>query len=213
MLTTSCPECSQKLKLPDDAIGKKVQCSACSHVFVIDDPDPVAALKPPPPLPQSEEGSPVFSALGRSRPRTRFKPQSPRAAGPRIGSGFGLIAASGVIALAIGLVGVSITEATGWMFFGFRIIGASGVLALAIGLVGMCIALGMETTVAVSNLGSTERVHNQGLMHNQQITLLASGTAVLSGILALGFAALSARATRTNWIIEQLATDFRDSPA
>jgi hypothetical protein len=35
MLTTSCPKCSQCIKTPDEAVGRKVKCSRCGEVFVL----------------------------------------------------------------------------------------------------------------------------------------------------------------------------------
>jgi hypothetical protein len=37
MRTVECPQCSKQLKAPDEAIGKKVQCTGCSHTFVLQD--------------------------------------------------------------------------------------------------------------------------------------------------------------------------------
>jgi hypothetical protein len=42
-ITVNCPECDKKMKVPEDARGKKVRCKACEHVFVV----PGGAAKPP----------------------------------------------------------------------------------------------------------------------------------------------------------------------
>jgi hypothetical protein len=52
MPATSCPQCNQKLKVPDGTIGKKVKCSGCGHGFVIEAQSPKRTPEPaPPPLP------------------------------------------------------------------------------------------------------------------------------------------------------------------
>jgi hypothetical protein len=77
---------------------------------------------------------------------------------------------------------------------------ALGGLALVIGLVGICLALKMDPTVEASHLENgyrqTERIHNQGRMHDREIALVASATAALAGILVVGFSSLSLHITR-----------------
>jgi LSD1 subclass zinc finger protein len=74
------------------------------------------------------------------------------------------------------------------------VVAAIGAVFLAIGLFAMLAALGMETTVDASHnergLLVENRVHNQGLMHKREIDVVVSGTAILSGILMIGFASL-----------------------
>src|SRR5205085_4078975 len=49
-MTISCPECDRQIKAPADAVGKKIRCKACEHVFVIKAPAkapaPIKATKP-----------------------------------------------------------------------------------------------------------------------------------------------------------------------
>jgi ribosomal protein S27E len=77
---------------------------------------------------------------------------------------------------------------------------ALGGLALVIGLVGICLALKMDPTVEASHLENgyrqTERIYNQGRMHDREIALVASATAALAGILVVGFSSLSLHITR-----------------
>ncbi|WP_232056265.1 zinc-ribbon domain-containing protein [Tuwongella immobilis] len=59
----SCPECEKKIRVPEENIGKKVRCPACSAVFAIKapktaasaaapaKPKPAPASPPPPPPP------------------------------------------------------------------------------------------------------------------------------------------------------------------
>ena len=52
-----CAECQRKLKVPDEALGKKVQCPACGARFIGRlDADP-----PPPPAPASAPSKPAAS--------------------------------------------------------------------------------------------------------------------------------------------------------
>jgi hypothetical protein len=92
-----------------------------------------------------------------------------------------------------------------------------GTLSLAIGSFFMLGALAMDTTVESSQLTNgyrgTERVQSQGLMYGRQVAVLASGTAIVSGILILGFVSLRSAAFRSNreiyWAIERIAAALR----
>jgi hypothetical protein len=50
-ITISCPECDKPIKAPADAVGKKIRCKACEHLFIIKAPakapSPVKSAKPP----------------------------------------------------------------------------------------------------------------------------------------------------------------------
>jgi hypothetical protein len=149
-----CPKCSQRLKLPEDAAGKRVKCSACEHSFVVDglqamQSQEVVDLRPDPAFEMSSHG---FAA-------TRVKTSR---------GGLRRIAAVAVAAV--------------------------GAATFAIGLFSLFIALGLEITVDASNnergLLVEKRVYNDGLMHKREIQVLTSGTAILSGILMMGFASL-----------------------
>jgi DNA-directed RNA polymerase subunit RPC12/RpoP len=37
-ITIACPECDKKINVAADAVGKKIRCKACEHVFVIEAP-------------------------------------------------------------------------------------------------------------------------------------------------------------------------------
>jgi hypothetical protein len=100
----------------------------------------------------------------------------------------------------------------------FALIAAvGGLLLLAIGSFFMLGALAMDTTVESSQLTNgyreTERVQNQGLMHGRQVAVLASGTAIVSGTLILGFVSLRSAVFRSNrelyWAIERLGATMR----
>ena len=49
-IVISCPECDKQIKAPADAVGKKIRCKSCEHVFVIKAPAkapaPIKAAKP-----------------------------------------------------------------------------------------------------------------------------------------------------------------------
>ena len=37
-ITIACPECDKKINVPADAVGKKIRCKACEHVFAVPAP-------------------------------------------------------------------------------------------------------------------------------------------------------------------------------
>ena len=47
----TCPECKKNLQVPDDLIGKKVQCPECKHTFTaqVETEEISVSSKPPPP--------------------------------------------------------------------------------------------------------------------------------------------------------------------
>ncbi len=154
MLEMKCPNCSQRLKLPDGAVGKRVKCSTCEHSFVAESsqavqPEEIVELPP-----DSDIGTPSRS-----------------------------FAASRVTRTNAGLRGRAAA-----------LVAALGALALVIGIIGMFLALGSEITVDASHnergLSVEKRVYNDGLMHKREVGVLVSGTAIVSGILMLGFASL-----------------------
>jgi predicted Zn finger-like uncharacterized protein len=55
----TCPECKKHLQVPDELLGKRVQCPECKHTFTAEQPDYSAPAKtstttaPPPPLPEN----------------------------------------------------------------------------------------------------------------------------------------------------------------
>ena len=42
-----CPDCDKQLQVPEDLLGKDVQCPACKHTFVAAVPEPVSNPEPP----------------------------------------------------------------------------------------------------------------------------------------------------------------------
>jgi predicted Zn finger-like uncharacterized protein len=93
---TSCPDCSRKLRVPDELLGKKVRCPGCKVVFTAaadsaGAPAPPAAppaprqAAPPPPRPAAPPPAPRKSAPPpEERPDERFEeqPRSRRAPPP-----------------------------------------------------------------------------------------------------------------------------------
>jgi hypothetical protein len=49
-IDVSCPECKEKLRIPDDWLGQSVECPACVHSFTATQ-DAAAVSSGPPPLP------------------------------------------------------------------------------------------------------------------------------------------------------------------
>lgn len=67
-LVLTCPECKTKIRVPEAAIGKKIRCKACEHVFPVKAPaksaEAVQEKKGPPPAaskpaPQSQKPQPA----------------------------------------------------------------------------------------------------------------------------------------------------------
>jgi predicted Zn finger-like uncharacterized protein len=64
-LILNCPECKAKVRAPESALGKKIRCSACEHVFVAKQPGKAgppekkkpepAKAKPPEPAKSKQE--------------------------------------------------------------------------------------------------------------------------------------------------------------
>src|SRR5271167_2093696 len=69
---TTCPKCAEKLRLPDEFLGKKVRCAQCSTVFEAVD----SAAKPPPPAPRPA-GIDIPLSLSLDEPDDLPKPAAP----------------------------------------------------------------------------------------------------------------------------------------
>lgn len=67
MLVINCPECDKPIKVPADAVGKKVRCKNCEHVFVIKAPAAKDAIAP-----AGKKGPPAPA-----KPAKGAKPQQP----------------------------------------------------------------------------------------------------------------------------------------
>ncbi len=61
----SCPDCSRKLRVPDDLLGKEVKCPTCGITFTAPAGEGGA---PAPPPPKEEEAPPRPSSRGRAEP-------------------------------------------------------------------------------------------------------------------------------------------------
>jgi hypothetical protein len=59
-LTIACPECGQTLQVPEELIGKAVQCPQCQHAFVAS--KPAEAKKPEPAPAEVKAGEPPFDS-------------------------------------------------------------------------------------------------------------------------------------------------------
>src|SRR5205085_8967925 len=67
-MTISCPECDRQIKAPADAVGKKIRCKSCEHVFVIKAP-----AKAPSPIKSGKQPK----AEKPAKPVTPPKPSKP----------------------------------------------------------------------------------------------------------------------------------------
>src|SRR5262245_43044783 len=73
-MVITCPECSTKIKVPEAAIGKKIRCKSCEHVFVVTVPKKA-------PAPAEREG--IKKPGATSRPgKSSEGPRAPKAADP-----------------------------------------------------------------------------------------------------------------------------------
>jgi hypothetical protein len=94
-IDVSCPECKEKLRIPEDWLGQAVECPACEHSFTaIKDADtaPKTASAGPPPLPPGIAPPPLpektpdvveeddeFASPIDEEPEDREKPRNKRA--------------------------------------------------------------------------------------------------------------------------------------
>jgi predicted Zn finger-like uncharacterized protein len=82
-IQTTCPSCSQQVRVPDQLLGRNVKCPACSHVFLATDasggvPPTRPERVPPPssyedqaPADDYEDSAPEQDDYGDERPRRR----------------------------------------------------------------------------------------------------------------------------------------------
>jgi hypothetical protein len=89
---------------------------------------------------------------------------------------------------------------------GAGIISAFGLIAFVVSAGFFITALQMDTTVESHGL---DRIHNQGLMHERQTRVLASGTVMLIAVLTLGFNSVRMASARTDLAIKELAAALR----
>src|SRR5947209_4244273 len=75
-IVISCPECDKKIKAPADAVGKKIRCKSCDHVFVIKAPGKASAKVPGPIKPAAPSGKPP-KAEKPAKPTSPPKPSKP----------------------------------------------------------------------------------------------------------------------------------------
>ena len=89
-ITIVCPECEKKINVPSEAVGKKVRCKGCEHVFVVAAPGGKKASKRPARRPDQgaaggqEDGAGRQGRQARSRGRRgrRRQPLRRYGAGP-----------------------------------------------------------------------------------------------------------------------------------
>src|SRR3989449_3735953 len=82
MLTITCPSCSRKLQVPDNAAGKQVRCPLCNHMFQAEGQP--AASSPPTPTPIVPPPDPIMEAPSPpgEEPARRVATQAPPESGP-----------------------------------------------------------------------------------------------------------------------------------
>jgi len=74
-LTATCPNCSTKLRVPDELAGRRVKCSKCGTVFAADAsrPDPAAAIQNEPRTTEPSRRRPRDEDEGELRPPKKQK--------------------------------------------------------------------------------------------------------------------------------------------
>jgi DNA-directed RNA polymerase subunit M/transcription elongation factor TFIIS len=59
-IVITCPECDKQIKLPAEAVGKKIRCKNCEHVFVVKPPaarEAISEAKTKPPAAPAKKGA------------------------------------------------------------------------------------------------------------------------------------------------------------
>jgi ribosomal protein S27E len=65
VLEIKCPNCSERLKLPDRAVEERVKCSSCEHTFVAESSQAAVLSVPAPSPPQVEPELVLFPVVER----------------------------------------------------------------------------------------------------------------------------------------------------
>jgi predicted Zn finger-like uncharacterized protein len=68
----SCPECKTKIRAPESAIGKKIRCKACEHVFAVKPPNKASETAAPPSSKPGDQKKP--EPKGKAPPPRQEKP-------------------------------------------------------------------------------------------------------------------------------------------
>jgi predicted Zn finger-like uncharacterized protein len=107
-ITTECPRCQTRARVPDSAVGSRVQCPRCNEVFVADAPGPGSGtLKvlrdlPPPPLPDPGRDPGLAPAPERGRGgRGGAAPLGPMTVAALGASGLALVLALVALCVAV----------------------------------------------------------------------------------------------------------------
>src|SRR5215470_14188672 len=73
-IVISCPECDKQIKAPADAVGRKIRCKSCEHVFVVKAP-----TKAPAPIKPDRPAAKSSKAEKPAKPASPPKPAKPAA--------------------------------------------------------------------------------------------------------------------------------------
>jgi hypothetical protein len=121
---SECPSCGQKLKVPDNLVGKKVRCSKCASTFVAESvtAKPPAAAPPPAPArpPRDDEREEQYDDRRRDdvedeeRPRRRSR-RGDDVGGAAPGRG-GMLMTFGIISIASPILALVLSFVAGLVF-------------------------------------------------------------------------------------------------
>ncbi len=110
---SECPSCGQKLKIPDNLVGKSVKCSKCGNVFTAQ-----AFTESPPPAPQQIDSyvqrpsrSDEDEVEAQRRPRNRNR-QRASDGGETAGRG-GLLTGFGIASIALPILAICVNVIAG----------------------------------------------------------------------------------------------------
>ena len=77
-ITIACPECDKKITVPAAAVGKKIRCKGCDHVFVIEAPAENKAGARPAGKAAAAKAPAGKAAQAKKAPDAKAKPTKPK---------------------------------------------------------------------------------------------------------------------------------------
>jgi predicted Zn finger-like uncharacterized protein len=90
-IVINCPQCDRQIKVPSDAVGKKIRCKNCEHVFVIKPPPAgggaISEAKTRPPVPAKKGAKPAKEAPADPEPPIKFQDDDDEAGPAKKGYG------------------------------------------------------------------------------------------------------------------------------
>jgi hypothetical protein len=185
---TTCPACAGNSRAPESALGRKVSCPACKHVFTLDVPV-AAATSPEPSGPDEEKVTAGGLDLAPVTEEESFRPvpreeNTPPTIPPRSSTGN---EASRRGKSLSGLLSTPIPASS--------LLIVVGCLLLLVGVVGAGNTYNRDTTVSVDVPKAafpfdggyhSGRVYNSGLVQEQTKDLIVFAGVALAGVVCVG---------------------------